>query len=198
VLNMIWLARFRPKIAAKAAVLIAGLGLMSALADRFTLDSVEKLERLSADVSEHLAPARLALAEAKTRLSEVGSATYRGFATTEPDTVNQAGRDIAGQYAAANNSLSNGLSYFPQRADDFNRIRDKLSLVLEIANEAQAARAAHERERAQNILDLKLEPALDDAMGQLNRLINILGKFRSRLPTPPWNERGSSTTCLRS
>ena len=36
VLNMISLARFRPKIAAKAAVLIAGLGLMSALADRFT------------------------------------------------------------------------------------------------------------------------------------------------------------------
>jgi PAS domain-containing protein len=172
---MISLARFRPKIAAKAAVLIVGLGLMSALADWFTLDSVEKLERLSANVSEHLSPARLALAEAKTRLSELGIATYKAFATTEPDTVNQSGRDIADQYAAANNSLSNGLSYFPQRADDFNRIRDKLSLVLEIANEAQGARAARERERAQNILDLKLEPALDDAMGQLNRLINILG-----------------------
>jgi diguanylate cyclase (GGDEF)-like protein len=172
---MNFLVGLRPRIAAKAVVLIAGLGLMSAVADWFSMRSVETLDRLSADVSQHLSPARLALAEAKTRLSELGLATYKMAATSDSDTSKLAAQDIADQYAAANLSLSNSIDYFPERTEDFNRIRAKLALVLAVALEAGNALAAGEGDSARTILDLKMEAALDDAMGQLNRLINILG-----------------------
>ena len=49
-------------IAAKAVLLIAVLGLLSIAANWFCLQRLDELARLNALVSEHIAPARLALA----------------------------------------------------------------------------------------------------------------------------------------
>ena len=59
------LSRFRPRIALKAALLIAGLGLMSAVANWFCLKSIDDLNQLNITLGHHIAPARLSLAQAK-------------------------------------------------------------------------------------------------------------------------------------
>ncbi len=171
---MMALRRLRPKIAVRAVALIAGLGLMSAAADWFSMKSVEKLDRLTIDVSQHLSPARLALAEAKTRLAELGLADYKIVASADADTIRQSKHDIADQFAAVNRSLSNALDDLPQRGDDFERIGQKVAFVRTVATEVEEAVAA-DHERARGILDLRMEPALDDATSQLDRLINITG-----------------------
>ncbi len=156
-------------------MLIVGLGLMSAAASWFGLTLVNKLDQLSTEVSRHLSPARLALAEAKTSLTALGLATYKIVATTDSDTIKQAGEEISNSYAGVNASLGNALSDFPQRSDDFDGIRVRLDRVRAIAHDAQNATVAGDRDRARTILEFKMEPALDDTIAQLNRLINILG-----------------------
>ena len=62
----------RLPIAAKAVLLIAALGLLSIAANVFCLQRFTELQRLSAQVTQHLAPARLALAEAKGAMESFG------------------------------------------------------------------------------------------------------------------------------
>jgi len=59
-------------IAAKAVLLIAVLGLLSIAANWFCLQRLDELARLNALVSEHIAPARLALAKPKPPSSRSG------------------------------------------------------------------------------------------------------------------------------
>jgi methyl-accepting chemotaxis protein len=68
---------FSLPIAAKAVLLIAALGLLSIAANVFCLQRFTELQRLNAEVTQRLAPARLALAEAKAAIQSFGVATYK-------------------------------------------------------------------------------------------------------------------------
>ena len=84
-------------IAAKAVLLIAVLGLLSIAANWFCLQRLDELTRLNALVSEHIAPARLALAEAKTAIEAFGIATYKIFSASDPDDAKEAAAGIKGE-----------------------------------------------------------------------------------------------------
>src|SRR5580704_15703294 len=88
-------------IAAKAVLLIAVLGLLSIAANWFCLDRLDELTRLNALVSEHIAPARLALAEAKGAIESFGTAAYKIYAVTDADDAKQAAAEIKGAYDVA-------------------------------------------------------------------------------------------------
>ena len=92
--------RFRLPIAAKAVLLIAGLGLMSALANRFCLKRIDTLEQLGSTLSEHVSPARLALTEAKARVESFGLATYKMYASANGDQAQQAADSLKGEWKA--------------------------------------------------------------------------------------------------
>ena len=68
-------SRFRPRIALKAALLIAGLGLMSVVANWFCLKSIEDLSQTNNTLSRQVAPARQSLAEARGAIEAMGLAT---------------------------------------------------------------------------------------------------------------------------
>ena len=167
--------RFRLKVAAKAVLLIVGLGLMSALANWFCLERLDRLDKINDTLVQHVEPARLALAEAKIAVTAMGLATYKMAGTTDVDTVHQAAGDLAGQYAGAKSWLNGVIGYYPGRGEDVRRIIGKLDLVNTIAVAVHDVAATGQRDRAQSTLELKFEPALDDATFHMNRLINILG-----------------------
>jgi methyl-accepting chemotaxis protein len=76
---------FHLPIAAKAVLLIAALGLLSIAANALCLQRFHALEQLNAQLTEHVAPARLALAEAKTSLESFGLAVYKTYSASDPD-----------------------------------------------------------------------------------------------------------------
>ena len=162
-------------MAAKAVVLIAGLGVMSALANLFCLKTLDRLEQTNNAVVRQMAPARLALAEAKSTVAYMGLATYKMAGAVERDTAQQAADELSGYYAAGRNWLNNVTDYFPDRADDARLILGKLDLVNAAAGEIRTLVMSNDRARAKLLLELKFDPALDDAAFHMNRLINILG-----------------------
>src|SRR5580692_12832704 len=93
-------------IAAKAVLLIGMLGLLSIAANWFCLQRLDELNRLNALVSEHIAPARLALAEAKAAIESFGTGTYKSFSATDPDDAKEAAADIKSAYDAAKARLN--------------------------------------------------------------------------------------------
>ncbi len=123
----------------------------------------------------HLAPARLALTEAKIAIASMGIATYKMASSADPDTVREAVEERDGQYAAAKSWLSGAIGYLPERAGDVQRMIERVDLVNDIANAAYAAIKAGDRERARAMLEFKFDPALVDGSTSVNRLINILG-----------------------
>ena len=80
--------RFRVSIAHKATLLIVGLCIMSAAANWFCLQTIEKLNRVNRIYSEHVAPARLVLADAKSAMEAFGVATYKAYTASDPEQVN--------------------------------------------------------------------------------------------------------------
>jgi len=80
---------FKVPIAAKAVLLIAALGLLSIAANALCLQRFHELERLNAELTEHVAPARLALAEAKASLESFGLAVYKTYSASDPDQVKE-------------------------------------------------------------------------------------------------------------
>jgi hypothetical protein len=166
---------FRLPIAAKAALLIAALGVMSAIANWFCLQRLDDLYRLNSTLSHHVAPARLALAEGKTALESFGVATYKTYSAPDIDQAKEYLSAIENEYNVAKNSLRNVLAYFPGAADDVQRILGKLEIAHTIAGDLKSALRAADRSQAQQIIDLKFDAARDDVTGQMNRLINILG-----------------------
>jgi methyl-accepting chemotaxis protein len=169
------LPRFRLKMAAKAVVLIAGLGLMSALANWFCLQRLDHIDAVNETLVDHMAPARLALSEAKIAVASMGLATYKMAASVSPDTINQAADDLKGQYAAAKTWLNGVSNYLPDSREDVARILDKLDVVNSVGLDVRKMVVANDRPFAQSTLELKFDPAMDDAAFHMNRLINILG-----------------------
>ena len=169
------LSRFRPKMAAKAVVLIAGLGLMSALANWASLQRLDQLDEINNSLSRHMAPARLALTESKIALTQVGLATYKMMGTIEGDAAHQVVSERQNAYNAAKSWLNSVSGYFPESGEDVGRIVGKLELVNGISADVGQLVLRGERQKAHAELELKFDPALDDAAFHMNRLINILG-----------------------
>ena len=167
-------------IAAKAVLLIAALGLLSIAANWFCLEHLDKIDRLNATVTRHLAPARLALAEAKAANKSFGVAVYKGYSASDPDQVKESIEDMDGQYHAARRALSNVLTADPAASDDVLRIFEKLELAHDIALEIGRSLKPGQAQQAARLLNFKFDPARDDVTGHMDRLINILGaKARS-------------------
>src|SRR5215469_8826703 len=108
----------RLPIAAKAIFLIGALALMSAAANWFCLRGLGELDRINAILTQQVAPARQALAEAKIAVTAMGLATYKAAGTTYADTAREAASDLGGQYASAKNWLNEVRGYFPERGED--------------------------------------------------------------------------------
>src|SRR5262245_26265989 len=172
---MIRRSPFRLPIAAKAVLLIAGLGLMSAAANWFCLQRLDDLNQLNLTMTRHVAPARLALAEGKAALESFGLATYKAYASTDPNQAAEISASIENEYNAARRSLDNVLMSFPRAIEDVDRILLKLEFARSIVSDLKQALAAGDRAKAQQIVDIRFDAARDDVTGQMNRLINILG-----------------------
>ena len=97
----------RLSIAPKAVLLIAGLGVLSAVANWFCLQRIDDLDRMNNMLASHVSPARLALAEAKAGIETFGIATYKTMALANIDSVREAAAAIDGSYSAGKNSLNN-------------------------------------------------------------------------------------------
>ena len=166
---------FSLPIAAKAVLLIAALGLLSIAANVFCLQQFNELDRLNAELTRHFAPARLALAEAKTAIESFGVATYKTYAAADFDQAKEAAGAIEDEYADAKSALNNVLTYAPDTIDDVHRILGKLEIAHGIAAELRTALKDGDRAAAKRVVDLKFDPARDDVTSQINRLINILG-----------------------
>ncbi len=166
---------FSLPIAAKAVLLIAALGLLSIAANVFCLQRFDELDRLNAELTRHFAPARLALAEAKTAIESFGVATYKTYAAADFDQAKEAAGAIEDEYADAKSALNNVLTYAPDTIDDVHRILGKLEIAHGIAAELKTALKDGDRAAAKRVVDLKFDPARDDVTFQMNRLINILG-----------------------
>jgi len=187
---MFKLNSLRLPIAMKAVVLIAALGLLSIAANWFCLKRIDDLDRLNAVVTRHLAPARLALAEAKSAIEAFGVATYKSYSTADADQFNESAEAIEGEYNAAKRGLNNVLGYYPPVGDDVRRIFDKLELAHGIAVDLKNAVKAGKADAAKRIVDFKFDPARDDVTGQMDRLINILGA-QTRTTESEVAERGA-------
>jgi methyl-accepting chemotaxis protein len=167
-------------VAAKAVLLIAALGLLSIAANWFCLERLDEIDRLNATVTRHLAPARLALAEAKAASESFGVAVYKGYSASDPDQVKESVEEIEGQYNAARRALNNVLAAYPAASDDVHRMFEKLELAHAIAAEIGRSVSSGQTQQAERRVNFKFDPARDDVTGHMDRLINILGaKARS-------------------
>jgi methyl-accepting chemotaxis protein len=162
-------------IAVKAALLIAALGLLSLAANWFCVQQFNELEGLNAGLTQHVAPARLALAEAKATIESFGIATYKTYSASDDNQAAESASALEGEYNAAKNALNNVLTDAPAKIDDVRRILDKLERAHGIAVDLKHAVKNGERDAARQIVDLKFDAARDDVTFQLDRLINILG-----------------------
>ena len=167
--------RFRPKMSAKAVVLIAALGIMSALANWFCLRSLHEIDRINATVTQQIEPLRVMLTQAKIAVGWIGLATYKMAATHDPDTIREANDERAGQLAAAKTWLKSVAGSLPRHHDDIEGMLTRLDTVNTIAESVDALGKTGERDQARFILEFKFEPALVDAQTSMNRLIDILG-----------------------
>jgi methyl-accepting chemotaxis protein len=165
----------RLPIAAKAVLLIAILGLLSIAANLFSLQRLDELSRVNALVTQHISPARLALAEGKAAIESFGVATYKIYLATERDHVIELASIMKGEYDAARARLSNVLAYFPAAQRDVDVTLEKLEVAQRLANDLVTAINSGDRSGARLILDYRLDAARDDVTGHANRLINILG-----------------------
>jgi len=156
-------------VAAKAVLLIAALGFLSIAANWFCLERLDEFDRLNATVTRHLAPARLALAEAKAASESFGVAVYKDYSASDPDQAKESAEEMEGQYNAARRSLNNVLAAYPAAADDVRRIFDKLELVHGIAAEIGRSVKSGQTQQAGRLMNFKFDPARDDVTGHMDR-----------------------------
>ncbi|WP_423416119.1 EAL domain-containing protein [Hyphomicrobium sp. B1] len=167
---------FRFGIAAKAAVLIVSLGALSALANFFVLEGAQSLDRVNRAMIERVGPARLALSDAKAALNDVGLAVYKSMSASDLDDARMASREAINQIAAARRWISAVADYFPARGADCDLIQSKLRYLEGTVRPLRdAILSSDKKRRADEMLDLRFDAALDDALGQMNRLTNLLG-----------------------
>src|SRR5215469_9935361 len=136
---------FHLPIAAKAVLLIAALGLLSIAANALCLQRFHTLELLNAQLTEHVAPARLALAEAKTGLESFGLDVYKTYSAVSADTAREAAEGFENDYAATKNALNNVANYEPTTIGDVQRIQAKLEIAHTIARDLKTALHAGDR-----------------------------------------------------
>jgi methyl-accepting chemotaxis protein len=182
----------RLPLAAKTVLLIAALGLMSAVANWLTLRSLHQIDRVNETITRQVEPMRLALTEAKIALGWMGLATYKMAGTNDPATAREADDERAGQYAAAQAALANAASYSSGHREDFDGMHRRLDLVADIAGSVHDMMKSGDRESARWTLEFKFDPALVDATTSINRLIDILGG-QSRTTTAALAERKART-----
>jgi methyl-accepting chemotaxis protein len=82
---------------------------------------------------------------------------------------------MVGEFNAIENALNNVRDYYPEGAEDIAQVVDKLALLRAVADEAHGFKVGDQPQELRFLLEYKLVAALDDAVGRLNRLINILG-----------------------
>lgn len=162
-------------IAAKAVVLIAALGVMSAAANWFCLRSLHEIDRVNHVVTQQIEPLRLKLTETKIALGWLGLATYKMAAFEEIDVQREANAERAGQYAAAKTWLKSVSDDLPSHRDDIQGMLRRLELVEGIAESIFKLKQAGDAAQARFTLEFKFDPALVDAQTSMNRLIDILG-----------------------
>jgi methyl-accepting chemotaxis protein len=162
-------------IAAKAVLLIAVLGLLSIAANWFCLQRLDELTRLNALVSEQIAPARLALAEAKAAIEAFGTATYKSFSASDPDDAKEAASEIKGEYDVAKSRLNNVVVEYPAAQDEVRVTLEKLDYARGLTVDLRDALQAGDHNKARFVVELKFDPARDDVIAHMNHLINVLG-----------------------
>jgi methyl-accepting chemotaxis protein len=172
---MLFHSGLRFPVTAKAAVLIAGLGIMSVLANWLVLERLDRLDEIHNEVVNHSAPGRLALTEAKTSVTSMGLAVYKMSSTGDVDVVDEAIEERKGQYASTMAWLKGAVGYLPDRKNDVQRMMDRADRVRALADEIYGYITAGDHEHARVTLELKFDPALVVATTEMNRLINILG-----------------------
>ena len=166
---------FHLPIAAKAMLFIGALGVMSGAANWFCLRGLHQIDRINAQVTERVEPARLTLTGAQIAVELMGLATYKMAGTNDPDTMREATDELAGQFAAAKAWLNVVVDYLPSHREDVDGMLRRLDLVNAIADSVHKMAMAGDRERARSTLEFKFDPALVDAATSMNRLIDILG-----------------------
>ena len=166
---------FHLPIAAKAMLLIGAHGVMSGAANWFCLRSLHEIDRINAQVTKRVEPARLTLTEAQIAVELFGLATYKMAGTNDPDTMREATDELTGQYAAAKAWLNVVVDYLPSHREDVDGMLRRLDLVNAIGNSVHKMAVAGDREHARATLEFKFDPALVDAATSMNRLIDILG-----------------------
>jgi hypothetical protein len=102
---------------------------LSIAANWFCLERLDEFDRLNATLTRHLAPARLALADAKAASESFGVAVYKDYSASDPDQAKESVEEMEGQYNAARRALNNVLAAYPAAAADVRRIFDKLELA---------------------------------------------------------------------
>lgn len=167
--------RLHLKMAAKAAILIAGLGVMSVLANWMVLQRLDRLDDINNVLVNHSTPGRLALTEAKTAVTSMGLAVYKMAGTGDVDVASEAIEEGKGQYATTMSWLNGAAGYLPDRKEDVRRTIERVDAVNAIANTIIKLVKDGERDHARVTLELKFDPALVVATTEMNRLINILG-----------------------
>ena len=149
---------------------------MSGLANWYCLRTIDRIDAANSVVTEHIAPARLALSEAKGALTEFGLGVYRMSAYTDRAQIAEEASAMAGEFNAIGNALGNVRGYDPERSNGIAPA-DRQARRAAWAGRRCAApdRRGRARSRFSFLLEFKFTAALDDAVSHVNRLINILG-----------------------
>jgi methyl-accepting chemotaxis protein len=173
--NLVAFRKINPTIAHKALLLIFALGLMSGLANWYCLRTIDRIDAANSVVTEHIAPARLALSEAKGALTEFGLGVYRMSAYTDRAQIAEEASAMVGEFNAIGNALGNVRGYDPERSDDIAQLVGKLDALHALGDDVRRLTVAGKREEVRFLLEFRFTATLDDAVSHVNRLINILG-----------------------
>lgn len=161
--------------------LIAGLGLMSGLADWFGISRIQAIQKYDTLLAIHVEPARLALADAKTGTQALGLDVYRAMAARDPDTAREAALSIPNEFAVIENALGNVKAALPTREVDIATISAKVGTLNALADVIKKAAVADGLGAVDPNFTLKFDAAQDDVTFQMNRLVNILGAQKQDL-----------------
>ena len=82
---------------------------------------------------------------------------------------------MVGEFNAIGNALDNVRGYDPERTEDIEHLLGKLETLRALAADVHRMTIDGKHDEARFLLEFKFTAALDDAVGLLNRLINILG-----------------------
>jgi methyl-accepting chemotaxis protein len=170
-------------LAVRVMMLIAGLGLMSGVADWFGISRIQAIQKYDTLLAMHVEPARLALADAKTGTQALGLDVYRAMAATDADAAREAALSIPNEYAVIENALGNVKAALPKRESDIATIAAKIETLNALAEVVRKAAIANSVWTIAPNFTLKFDAAQDDVTFQMNRLVNILGAQKQDLLT---------------